>query len=328
MAERIMMTEYEKMPTPGDRWTDFQKGYNKASKNIVQLLGTNITLFICILLPILLIGFIWTDFGVIVIGPRLVSDGIVTVLMLVIGEMMMMRVGADGGKLDLDYQNTRGEYHGLVEEIHKLGTALLPIFCEWQIDLEMEKAFNSRLRVLRYTEEDYEKVKDLSWKELKKRFGLKKARRINALRKLEPVELSEAILLYENDADAVNRGGIPISGDGYIHKKSYYIEVILSSLFMGLLTVSIAFSLTSDITFARVIYTIFKVVVLLFRMARGYERGARAYHTIETRQLQAKSHFLRLYKSFVEEKTYHKLGDKYGDITALIEENEIPLTNE
>lgn len=322
------MNEFEKFPQPTDKWADFQKGYNKASKNIVQLLGTNITLFICMLLPLLLIGFIWTDFGIILEGPRFISDGIVTVLTLVIGEMMMMRVGADGGKLDVDYQNTRTEYHGLVEEIHKLGTSLLPIFCEWQIDLEMKQAFNSRLRALRYTEEELEKVRDLSWKELKKRFGLKKARRINAIRKLEPIELSEAILLYENDADAINRGGIPISGDGYIHKKSYYVEVILSSLFMGLLTVSIAFSLTTDITFARVMYTIFKVVVLLFRMARGYERGARAYHTIETRQLQAKSHFLRLYKSFVDDKTYNKLGDKYGDITALISEKEIPLTNE
>jgi hypothetical protein len=104
--------------------------------------------------------------------------------------------------------------------------------------------------------------------------------------------------------------------------------MILSSFFMGLLTVSIAFSLTSDITFARVMYTIFKVVVLLFRMARGYERGARAYHTIETRQLQAKCNMLRQYKTFLSEKTYYKLGDKYGDITALIEEQEPVITNE
>jgi hypothetical protein len=69
-------------------------------------------------------------------------------------------------------------------------------------------------------------------------------------------------------------------------------------------------------------YTIFKVVVLLFRMARGYERGARAYHTVETRQLQAKSHFLRLYKSFIDDKTYLKLGEKYGNISALIPESE------
>lgn len=316
------MNNLEKFPESPDKWTDFQKKYNTASKNIVHLLGTNITLFICMLLPLLLIGFIWTDFDIIVEGPRFISDAIITVLTLVIGEMMMMRVGSDGGKLDMDYQKTRTEYHGILEEIHKLGTGLLPVFCEWQIDLEMKQAYSSRLRVLRYTEEDFEKLRDLSWEDLKKRFGLKKARKINALRKLEPIELSEAILLYENDADAINRGGIPISGDGYIHKKSYYVEVILSSVFMGLLTVSIAFSLTTDITFARVMYTIFKVVVLLFRMARGYERGARAYHTVETRQLQAKSHFLRLYKSFIDDKTYLKLGEKYGNISALIPESE------
>jgi hypothetical protein len=100
---------------------------------------------------------------------------------------------------------------------------------------------------------------------------------------------------------------------------------------MGLLTVSVAISLTADLTFARVMYTAFKVVVLLFRMARGYDRGARAYHTVETRQFQAKSNYLRLYIRFVEEKAYLRVGDKYEDLKCFInEDNEIKsaTTNE
>lgn len=105
-----------------------------------------------------------------------------------------------------------------------------------------------------------------------------------------------------------------ISGEGYMRKKTRSVGLFLSSIFTGLLTVSVAITLTSDITFARVMYTAFKVVVLLFRMAQGYQMGAKAYNSVEVRQLKAKSNYLRLYLRFVEEQTYLKLGDKYGDI--------------
>ena len=40
---------------------------------------------------------------------------------------------------------------------------------------------------------------------------------------------------------------------------------------------------------------------------------------IETRHLGAKSYYLRSYVRFVEDKTYLKLGDKYGDIECFID---------
>jgi hypothetical protein len=298
------------------KWKRFQKNYNDASKNIVKMLGANITLFICMCLPLLLIGFIWTDFGMIVYGPRLLSDGIITVITLVIGEMMTMRIGAEGGKLDVDYLQIKKDYKNLVEEVHSIGTRYLPLFCEWQIDLEMKQAINARLRLLRCTASEFENMQLSSYKDLKTKYGRKKARRINKLRQLDPIELDEGTLLFDSDTDGRQRGGVPMSGDVYINKKSYLAEMVLTSLFMGFLTVSIAFSLTKDINFARVVYTIFKVLVLLFRMARGYDRGARAYHTVEARRIQAKSNFLRLYKSFINEKLYVELEPKYNIITA------------
>ena len=69
--------------------------------------------------------------------------------------------------------------------------------------------------------------------------------------------------------------------------------------------------------------------MLLVRMGEGYARGARAYNTIEVRQYKAKSNYLRQYERFVNEKTYLKLGDRYGDISCYINDNDIPLpTNE
>jgi hypothetical protein len=308
------MNELEMLPEKKDKWSAFQKKYNNTSKGVVSIVGANISLFICILLPLFLIGFIWTDFGAPVFGISLLSDGIVTVALFIIGEMMMMRVGADGGKLDAEYTEARKAFTTLAEDVNKLGTMLMMVFCEWQIDVEFNQAITARLRALRMTKEDWEKVKDMKYSDLCKIYGRKKAKDIHALNCLEPVELNEAILMYDDDSDALARGGVPISGEGYIQKKSRSPGLILTTAFTGLLTVSVAITLTSDLSFSRVMYTAFKLVVLLFRMAKGYDVGARAYNTVEVRRLQAKCGYLRRYKRFVNDKTYLKLGDQYGDI--------------
>ena len=312
------MSELEKMPDKQEKWKDFQKNYNVTSKNILRTIGMNMTLYVCILLPMLLIGFIWTDFGVPEIGFKYLSDGIVTVAVFVIGELMMTKVGADGGKLDTEYTDARRVFTELVDEVNKVGTMFMVVFCEWQIDLEMDHAIATRIRALRFTRNDWDKVKELPEEELEARFGKKKAKKIAEIRELEPIELNEAILLY--DGDNLERGGTPISGEGYMKKKSHSVGTILSWVFTGLLTVSVAITLTSDFSFARVMYTVFKLVVLLFRMATGYNTGARAYNTIEVRRLQVVCNYLRQYVRFVTDKTYLKLGDKYGDISCYITE--------
>jgi hypothetical protein len=272
---------------------------------------------VCLLLPILLIGFIWTDFGAPKLDLKLVSDGIVTIALLIIGETMMMRVGASGGKLDTEYTTARKDFDTLVAKVNDVGTMFMSVFCEWQIDVEMEQAIATRLRYLRFTPEDWEKVKHQPYSELRKKYGKKKAKKICELNQLEPVDLNESMLLFNNN-DALARGGVPISGEEYIYKKSHSTQMILSSLFAGVATVSVAITLTSDISFARVMYTAFKLIVLLYRMAEGYEVGARAYNTVEVKQLKAKNTYLRQYLRFVEDKTYLKFGDKYGDIKVFI----------
>lgn len=302
-------------------FTDRQRDYNISSKNIVHIIGTNISLFVCMLLPILLIGFIWTDFGSPKIDIKLVSDGIVTIALLVIGETMMMKIGASGGKLDIDYISARKDFDDLVVSVSKIGTMFMTVFCEWQIDVEMENAISARLRYLRFSRSDWENLKHLSYHDLVIKYGHKKAQKIIELNHLEPVELNEAILLYDNN-DALARGGVPISGEEYIYKKSHSAQFILSALFAGLMTVSVAITLTSDISFSRVMYTAFKLIVLLYRMAQGYDVGARAYNTVEVKQLKTKNSYLRQYEKFVADKTYLKFGNKYGDISMFVDETD------
>ena len=312
------MSDLETMQ-PKKKWTDYQKDYNISSKAFVHIVGTNISLFVCLMIPVLLIGFIWTDFGTPKIDIKFITEGIITVTLFVIGELMMMRVGASGGKLDTEYVNSKTDFDSLVKSVQEIGTMFMAVFCEWQIDVEMKQAIAIRLRYLHMTQKEWEEVKDLPRKTLLKKYGVKKTKKIINLRQLEPVELNDAILLY-NGNDVFARGGVPISGEEYIQKKSHSASLILSSIFTGLLSVSIALTLTSDITFARVMYTACKLIVLLFRMAQGYNTGAKAYNTVEVKQLQSKNNYLRQYIRFVKDKIYLKFGDKYGDISYFVEE--------
>ena len=313
------MSDLERLPEKKDKLKNFQENYNTTTKTLVHILGTNLALFICILLPIFLIGFIWTDFGVIAFDWKYVSDGIITVALFVIGEMMMMRVGVDGGKLDTEYIDAKKAFSELLKTVNSVGTMFMPIFCEWQIDLELEQAIATRLRPLRLTREDWARIKDMSYSELVKTYGKKKAKQITELNHLEPIELSENILLYD-DANDLVRGGVPMSGAKYMKKKTHSIEMVLSCLFTGLLTITVVMAFTSDVSFARVMYTVFKLIALLYRMAVGYALGAKAYNTVEARQLAVKSNYLRNYVRFVNDKTYLKLGDRYGDISCYVNE--------
>ena len=318
------MNNLETMPEK-KKWTDIQKDYNISSKTFVRIIGTNITLLICLLLPLLLVGFIWTEFGAIKIDVKFISDGVITVALFIIGELMMMRVGASGGKLDSEYKEAKTEYDKLVKDVNNLGTMFMSVFCEWQIDIEMKQAIATRLRYLHLKRTDWDDTKDLSYRQLKKKYGRKRAKKIYRLSRIEPVELNDAILLF-NGNDVFARGGVPISGEEYITKKSHSVGLILSSIFTALLSVSVVLTLTTDISFARVMYTAVKLVILLFRMAQGYDIGAKAYNTVEVKRLAAKNNYLRQYLRFVNDKTYTKIGEEYGDISCFIEEE--PMAEE
>lgn len=308
--------DLERMQEMDDRVESFQKNYNSKQKSIAHFIGRNLTLFICMLVPMLLIGFVWTDFGEIVFSTYMIGDAIVTVMLFTIGEIMMIRLGTDGGKLDPEFIEAKSEFDELFVKVGNVGTMLMSIFCEWQIDVEMKQAVHFRLRMLRIAPNAWDDIKDLSKKTLRKKYGWRKEMKIAKLQKLKPIELNEAILLYNGEYSA--RGGIPISGDQYLRSRRNIIETAIAILFTGFLSVSVAITLTSDITVARGIYTVFKLTMLLFRMAKGYDKGARAYNTVEVRQYKARSNYLRQYVKFVEEKIYTKLGNQYGDITSFV----------
>ena len=293
------MADLERLEARLEKTADLQRRYNDTSKNFAYVIGKNLTLFICMLVPFLLIGFVWTDFGPVEIGPRLLSDGILTVALFTVGEIMMTRLGADGGKLDVEYVRAKSDFEALALRVSEVGTRLMGAFCDQQIELELEHAVHSGLRALRIMPRKWEEIKSLGREQWERLYGKARAKKLAEIADLEPIELSEAILLCDGDRFA--RGGVPVSAEEYLKSKRHFIETLAACVFTGLLTVTVAVTLTKDITFARVLYTLFKLIMLLFRMAKGYDRGARAYNTVAVRQYRARANYLRQYLNFVQE---------------------------
>ena len=316
------MKELERLEESTKKVEDFQKQYNINSKNIAYLVGKNLTLFVCMLLPLLMIGFIWTEFGNVIFQTKTIVDAVLTVTLFTVGEIMMTRLGTDGGKMDEEYTEAKGVFEEFLQKTLNIGTIFMGVFCDWQIDVELEQAVKTRLRLLKMTNKQFDEIKDYTPSQLKKRYGKRKAKKLQAIIDLEPIELNESILLYNGEYDL--RGGVPENGEEYIHEKKHMITTVISCIFTGLLTVTVAVTLTTDITFARVVYTVFKLTMLLFRMAKGYERGAKAYNTIEVKNLKVRTNYLRQYIKFVEEETYLKFKDEYEELKEILGEDEVP----
>ena len=318
-----MMDELERIEEVEDRVTSFQKNYNVNSKQVTHIVGRNIKLVVCILLPLILIGFVWTEFGGVILQVHTLVDVIFTVALFIVAEVLTTSIGADGGKYDGEYLMARTELDEVIKEVYStVGTLFLGVYCDWQIDKELIQATRFRVRKLKMTPKMFESIKGLSYEELVAKFGKNKAKKIQDILDLEPIELNEAILLF--DGGRLERGGVPVSGDEHINDKKHRTATILKCFFTGLLAINILITFTTDISIARIIYTVFKLALLLFRMAKGYERGARAYNTVEVKHLKARTNYLREYIHFVNNKIYVKLADKYEEIRDLMEENLTP----
>ena len=53
-------------------------------------------------------------------------------------------------------------------------------------------------------------------------------------------------------------------------------------------------------------------------MFKGYDDGAKAYHTVEVRYLDSKSEYLEEFVIFVDDKIYIKIANEYTDINRIM----------
>lgn len=294
------------------------KQRNESAKRMAKTITKNLYTYLCVAIPLFFLSTIWTDFTFPPLGWGLMGDGILTVVLMVVGERLMIKVGTFGGKLDDEYIDAKKRYGLAVKAAKERSIQLLTPFCEWQIDVEFERAKRARCSRLRIKYEDYrEKYEGKSLEELKKLLPLEKAVAVDLINKMEPIELTPDMLLY-GYSRREERHRVTVSGEEYEESRIYGKKGLVISVVTCVVCIGLPLTFAGWPTLSKVIYTLGKLAVLLFRMFKGYSDGAKAYHTIEVRHLNSKSEYLEEYADFYDKKIYLTIANEYTQINRIL----------
>ena len=338
---------------------DRQREYSRRQKGFSKIIGENFATWSLLMIIALMIIFIWTDIGLFASWTSFLGDALVTAVFYILVDIISASyIGAKGGKLDDEYIQNHEEYLSVRKNVRAEGLTYMAVFCDWQIDLEYEFYMRKRCKELKIDYAEYmekyngctleelqavfpvEKSSDEDqkpgfWRRLKNRLfgGIRRAKtstkaaKIFALNQIKHIELTPDILM--TDGKVYNeRGDVGESGEEHIKRHTTGWKHVLLTIIFIVVTVSPTFTLIQNFSFGMIVYTMFKIALMLFRMYRGYSRGAKAFNTVEPKHLQAKTKYLYMYLEFLENKTYLKLGDRYGSIYATDEAEEKDAENE
>lgn len=304
---------YEK-PSKKEMREDRAREFNRTQKSITKFVGDNMASVGVILIVILFISYIWTDFSIRLEHEKIILDAVVFFVFSILMESLCAKIGIKGGKLDEEYIKSHEDYLSLRKTVTERGLALMDKFCAWQIDVEYEEYLRQRCKELEIEYKDYvESLSKLSLEELAKVCGADIAAKVFALRQTKRIKLSSQILMTDGEHTS-ERGGVGISASEYIKHKTVGWVRLISIFLSGAFSAAIAFSYNNGASWGLVMYTITKLSLLAWRMYNGYSSGAKAYNTIEVKHLQDKMLYLNLYIEFLNKKTYLSFGDKYGEI--------------
>lgn len=303
-----------KEPTKAELKAYQRNQRNKAHKSVMRFIGENMASYGCILIILLMIGFIWTDMRIAIFNERTVIDGIVTVTMFLVAQYLMTQNGIECGKEYDVYINLHKEYIEKRDEIYRRGASLMLMFCDWQIDQEYEYYVRAKCKALKLDYDEYvEKYSKLNLVELKKITNAERAVKIYSLNQAKPIELTPDILLTDG-MSKVQQGGVGQSAEEYIKTRTVGKKHVGLAIVTGFICMLPAFFLHEGATLELIIYTVFKLIMLLLRMYSGFCNGTRAYNTVEVKHISDKLKYLNLYLEFLDKKIYQTLGDKYGKI--------------
>lgn len=317
---------------------------SRKQKSLGKIIGENMASYALLLIFVLLVGFIWTEIGIFKVWTNFAADAAVTIVLYILADICASHLGAQGGKFDADYLKYRKEYVNLLDEVRKKGIALMNVFCDWQIDVEYEfyirkKCKDFKLDYNEFMRDFYgksaEEIQSIFAKDTasstnsKKLFGLRrrvessgKAAKIIALNKIKRIELTPDILLTDGKVRSV-RGGVPMAGEEYISQHTTGVKHIIMTVIFAVFAAIPTFAFTQNASIGMVIYTLFKITLMIYRMYVGYSRGAKGYNTIEPKHLQAKIKYLYLYLEFINNKVYETLGEKYSNVKLNNETNSV-----
>lgn len=309
-----------------------QKLRNDKSKYWTAIIGQNMSIAICFMIPVFLITLIWTETTLPKLGASLAMDTILTAALFIFAEWSAINVGVPSGKLDDDYLRVQDEFLKRKKEIKARGILKMGVFCDWQIDEELigaKKAYCRKAKI------DWRKYKaemaGIDEKELIAKYGKVKGRIIWRINSLEPIELTPELILGEQKNGL--RGGISIAGDEYVEQEKYKGSKILRSFFTIVFTVGIGFAFSPGITWGKIVFTVYRLIAVLIRMKVGFDKGAKAYNTVEVKHRESQIYYMDKYEEFIDTKgLYEAAAEKYGETivpikTKEISENEIETAN-
>ena len=294
---------------------DRQKERNRRQKSMIKMIGENLASYACVLILILLVSFIWTDIGIFINVTSFLSDAVVTVILYVLADFCMTQSGSKGGRLDDVYIVLHEEYLALRDRVRQVGIANMDAFCDWQVDVEYEYHMRRQCKAFKVDYDEFiNKYVGMTLEELKRIMSKDKALKVYALTQVKRIELTPDILLTDGKVRG-ERGGVPLSGEEYVERHTTGWQHILMTAIFAIVAAVPVFTLTQDVSVGRVIYTVFKLAMMCYRMYRGYMRGAKGFNTVEPKHLQAKIKYLYLYLEFLEKKIYISLAGKYNIYT-------------
>lgn len=304
------------------------KERNKKQKGMMKVVGENLAAYACVMIIILLVGMIWTDIGVFIDVTSFISDALLTVMLFILADVCMAQIGTRGGKYDDEYIKLHEEYLTLRDTVRGMGLALMDVFCDWQIDVEYEFYMRKQCKLLKIDYQDYsEKYSKMTLEELKGALRVDLAAKVFALNQVKPIELNCDILMTDGKVRG-ERGGVPEGGEAFVERHTIGVGHILTTAVFGIIAAVPVFTLTQDISVGRIIYTIFKLAMMCYRMYSGYNRSAKGYNTIEPKHLQAKIRYLHLYVEFLQKKIYLSLQEKYNIHSEVLKDyDEAPRQN-
>lgn len=314
-------------PSKKELREDRAKEFNQAQRAITRAVGENMASLGAILIVLLFVGYIWTDFSFQIEWQKAIIDAIVTIVFFILMESLWVQNGIKCGKLDEEYVAAHEKYIEMRDTVLGMGVSLMDKFCAWQIDEEYDTYLRKRCKSLKIEYSDYvESLSNLSLKELEGICGADIAAKVFALKQIKPIELSREILMTDG-SNATERGGVGESGQEYAKKKTIGWLNLALTFASGAGTAWIAVAMNGGASWALVVYTLVKLSFLCWRMYKGYSSGAKAYNTVEVKHLQDKMLYLNMYIEFIKKKTYLSLGDKYGEIIVAeeVEENKPSL---
>lgn len=321
-----------------------RKEGNDRQKRFAKLVGENFATFGLLAVMVVMVCSIWTEISIFTNWTRFFGEALTTIVLYILADIYATSLGSQGGKLDDGYLKDHKEYLDLRQRVRNIGIEKMSIFCDWQIDVEYEYYLRYKCKELKIDYNEYmEKYHDKTLEELQELFPMEKqprkrhlkevifggvqnvktsskAAKIFALNQTKHISLTPEILLTDGKVRNV-RGGVAIGGEEYIEKHTTGWKHILITVLFAVVAVIPVVNLVREFSIAMLIYTIFKMALMLARMYAGYSRGGKAYNTVEPKHLQDKIKYLGLYVEFLSKGIYEELKDKYTVINEKNVEN-------